>query len=266
MKRAVHFLLLSLVLVAAAWGAELEVSFEQRIGAELPRTVLLRDTEGNVRPFGDWWHGGKPVVLWLGYAGCAQLCSVTSNGMVSALRELQPSAGSDYDVIMLSIDPEETAATAQANRAEALGQYGREPAAKGWHYLTGDRAAIAQVAAAAGFHFRYDERLRQYVHPTGFLVTTPEGKVSAYFLGVDFAPARIAEALAKARRNGLGERVADFALACFRGDGVGGRYGRVIWAGLACGVATTVLALGFGVGRMLWQERRALRAAREERA
>lgn len=265
MKRVAPFSLIGLLLVAAAWGAVPEVSFEQHIGAELPRTVFFRDTDGNARPFGDWFHGDKPVVLWLGYAGCAQLCSVTSNGMVSALRELQPSAGRDYDVIMLSIDPEETAAVAQANRAEALGQYGREPAAKGWHYLTGDRAAIAQVAEAAGFHFRYDERLRQYVHPTGFLVATPEGKVSAYFLGVDFVPARIAEALAKARKNGLGERVADFALACFRGAGVGGRYGRIIWAGLACGVAGTVLALGFGVGRMLRQERRTLRAAREGR-
>lgn len=265
MKRVALYLFLGLTLVAAAWGADPGVSFEQRIGAELPRTVSFRDTDGSVRPFGDWFHENRPVVLWLGYAGCAQLCSVTSNGMVSALRELQPSAGRDYDVIMLSIDPEETAAEARANRAEALGQYGREPAARGWHYLTGDRAAIAQVAQAVGFHFRYDERLRQYVHPTGFLVVTPEGKVSAYFLGVDFAPARIAEALAKARKNGLGEKVADFALACFRGDGVGGRYGRIIWAGLAGGVATTVLALGLGVGRMLWQERQIRPGARGER-
>lgn len=265
MKRIVHYLLFGLALAGAAQAAEPAVSFEQRIGAELPLTVSLRDTDGNVRPLGTWFREGRPVVLWLGYAGCAQLCSVTSNGMVSALRQLQPSAGKDYDVVMLSIDPEETAAVARANRAEALGQYGREPAAAGWHYLTGDRAAIAEVAQAAGFHFRYDERLRQYVHPTGFLVATPDGHVSAYFLGVDFAPAGIAEALAKARKNGLGEKVADFALACFRGDGIGGRYGRVIWAGLACGVATTVLALGFGVGRMLWRERRDRRGTEEER-
>jgi protein SCO1/2 len=262
MKRAGLYFLLVGLLLGSARGEVPAVSFEQRIGAELPLTAPFRDTEGKVGPLSTWFRG-RPVVLWLGYAGCAQLCSVTSNGMVSALRQLGPSAGRDYDVVMISIDPEETPAVAQANRAEALGQYGRQPAAGGWHYLTGDRAAIAQVAQAVGFHFRYEERLRQYVHPTGFLLATPDGRVSAYFLGVDFAPARIAESLARARRNGLGQKVADFALACFRGDGIGGRYGRVIWAGLSCGVAGTVLALGFGVGRMLWQERRALRREQE---
>ncbi len=265
MKRTGLHFLIGLLLALRAWGAEPAVSFEQRIGADLPLTLSFRDTDGKVRPLDAWFHHKKPVVLWLGYAGCAQLCSVTSNGMVTALRQLGPSAGQDYDVIMLSIDPAETPAEAAANRAEALGQYGRETAAAGWHYLTGDRAAIAQVAETVGFHFRYDERLRQYVHPTGFLVATPEGKVSTYFLGVDFAPARIADALSKARRNGLGEKVADFALACFRGDGIGGRYGRISWLGLACGVTGTVLALGLGVGRMLWQERRARSGVRKER-
>jgi protein SCO1/2 len=264
MKRAGFYFLTGLMLLGVARGATPGVGFEQRIGAELPLTAPFRDTEGNAGPLSTWFRD-RPVVLWLGYAGCTQLCSVTSNAMVSALRELQPSAGTDYDVIMLSIDPDETPATARANRAEALGQYGRRPAAGGWHYLTGDRAAIAQVAEAVGFHFRYEERIRQYIHPTGFLLATPDGRVSAYFLGVDFAPARIAEDLSRARRNGLGRKVADFALACFRGDGVRGRYGRVIWAGLAFGVAGTVLALGLGVGRMLRQERRTLRLEREGR-
>lgn len=235
------------------------VGFEQRLGESLPLSAPFLDAGGKVHALGDWFKG-RPVVLWFGYARCPQLCSVVSDGLVSVLRPLQASAGRDFDVLMISIDPAETPESARASLQEAIGHYGRESAARGWHYLTGSEAAIHATAEAAGFHFVYDERSQQFAHPSGFLVLTPQGRISAYFPGLDFAPKAVAAAISRAGANGIGEKVADLLLTCFRGDGISGRYGKIIWRTLGVAVALTVLSLGAGIGWMLWTERKELRA------
>jgi protein SCO1/2 len=266
MKPRPHIFFLLVLVTTLGRGAVVPgVSFEQRVGESLPMTAVFRDTDGHVQPLGAWFRG-KPVVLWFGYARCPQLCSVVADGMVSVLRPLQASAGTDFDVVMLSIDPAETVDAARANRAETLGHYGRQSAVMGWHYLTGSETAIRATADAAGFHFIHDVRSGQYAHPSGFLILTSRGKISAYFPGVDFAPKEVAAALARARDGGIGRKVADFLLVCFRGDGIGGRYGVIIWRTLGTAVALTVLGLAGGIGSMLWTERKALRAQKGEGA
>ncbi|MDB6093229.1 MAG: hypothetical protein JWM32_791 [Verrucomicrobia bacterium] len=240
------------------------VGFEQRLGESIPGDLPLRDMRGRLRPVDDFLQG-RPAVLWFGYANCPQLCSVVGDGMVTALRALEASAGKDFNVIAVSIDPTETDSVARQARDAAIAHYGRAGAERGWHYLRGDTAAIRALTDAAGFHFTYDPRSQQYAHPSGFLVLTPRGKISAYFLGVDFAPKEIAAALKRAECDGVGGRVVDLLLACFRGDTIGGRYGVVIWRTLGVAVALTVLALAGGIGRMLWTERQELRRAREKR-
>jgi protein SCO1/2 len=229
------------------------VRFTQRLGSSLPLDVVLVDSLGRRAPLREWFRG-QPVLLWFGYAHGPQLCGVIADGMVTSLRRLRPTVGRDFDVIRVSIDPEETTMEAEGDRASVIGQYGRTGAGAGWHYLTGDARSIGAVASAAGFGYRKDSRNRQFAHPSGFLVVTPSGRVSAYFLGVDFSADEIAKALEGARTEGIGARVYDLVLVCFRGDAIGGRYGVLIWRALWVAVLLTVTLLGGGIGRMLWRE------------
>lgn len=247
------FAFLALPLAGAAPANNSGVGFEQRLGETLPADAIFHDTEGHTGPL-KTWLGGRPVVLWFGYARCAQLCSVAGDAMVTGLRQLEATAGRDFDVVMISIDPAESPADAQAARTVAVGRYGRTGAESGWHYLTGDSAAIGAVTEAAGFHFAFIPHSQQYVHPSGLLVLTPQGRISGYVLGVDFPAKDLAAALDRAKHGSIGERVADLLLTCFRGDRVGGRYGTIIWRTLGLAVVFTVLLLAGGIGRMLWQE------------
>ena len=231
------------------------VRFEQRIGKRLPLELALRGTDGTARPLAAYFRE-RPVVLYFGYTRCPQLCSVVSDATVDVLRHLEPGVGREFDVINVSIDPAETVADAQTAESSAVRLYGRSGAAEGWHYLIGSEPAIRALTDAAGFHFRYDPVSRQYAHASGFLIATPDGTISRYFLGVDFAASDVAAALRRAAAGKTGESVYDLVLLCFRGEGIGGRYGELIWRVLGASVALTVLGLGGGVGWMLWQERR----------
>jgi protein SCO1/2 len=233
--------------------------FTQQLGATLPLEVALTDASGQRHRLGDYFHG-RPVVLYFGYARCPQLCSVVADGTVAVLRQLRAEVGTDLEVVSLSIDPDESTAENARRKSDAVHRYGRPgDRDRGWHFLTGREPAIRTVTAAAGFRYTFDARSRQYAHPSGFLIATPDGRISAYFLGLDFPGSDVASALARAQAGRVGQPVFQLLLLCFRGDGVTGRYGPLIWRTLTILVLLTVLAVSGGIGWMLREERRRAR-------
>ena len=69
-----------------------------------------------------------------------------------------------------------------------MARYGREGAAKGWHFLTGDQKSIDALTQAVGFRYANDESQKQFAHASGIMLATPEGKLSRYFYGIEYAP------------------------------------------------------------------------------
>jgi protein SCO1 len=232
------------------------VAFEQRIGGQLPLDTRLRDENRREVQLADFFHH-EPVVVIFGYSRCPQLCAVVSNGTVGALRDLSATAGRDYRVVYVSIDPTDTPRDLAAMKRRDVGRYGRTGAEEGWHYLAGDESAIRRLTAAAGFHYTFDAHTKLYAHPSGFLVATPDGRIARYFLGVDFDPKEIASALERASAGKTGEPTFNLLLVCARGLGITGRYGQIIWMALSVAVVTTALGVFGGIGWMLRAERRA---------
>lgn len=204
--------------------------------------------------------GGRPSVVMFGYFKCPQLCSVLERNIVDELREVAPTVGRDYNFIYLDIDPADGPGDARAERDGAVLEYGRGTP-EGWHYLTGTDASIRQAAAAAGFEFRFDPVIRQYSHPSGVLVLTPAGRISRYFLGLDFPPSDLADAIRRAGRGGIGEPVFNVILECFHGAGLSGRYGPLIWRAMEVAVTLSLAGLAGLIVWLVWEER-ARRAAR----
>lgn len=251
MKRALFaYLALPCFAVAAPAG----VRYEQQIGRQLPMECPVVDETGRVRRFGSFFDG-KPVVLFFNYFRCPELCSLVASGAIDALRRLEPSIGRDYEVVSVSIDPSDTPDMARAQHERAVRGYGRAGSDAGWHTLVASPGSIRALTSAAGFSYRFDERSRQYSHPSGLVLVSPRGIVSRYFLGIDFPARDFDLALRRAGQNELGRPVFDLLFICFDGDSPQGRYGRIIWSVLWVSVALTVGFVFGGIGWMLWRER-----------
>ncbi|PTY06938.1 SCO family protein [Opitutaceae bacterium EW11] len=230
-------------------------AYDQRIGEALPGDLALTEQDGVVRPIRSYF-GQRPLVVLFGYHQCAQLCSVVSDAAIESLRQVKPGPGTDFEFLYVSIDPQETPAEAAEARTRDLRRFDQPGAAPHWHYLTGSEHDVRRLADAAGFHYQALPEPRQFSHPSGFLVATPDGVISRYFLGVDFAPRDIALGLRRASEGKTGESVFNLVLTCVRGGQITGRYGPVIWRVLQVSVLATVLALGWGIVHLLRQERR----------
>jgi protein SCO1/2 len=246
---------LALAGIARAAPVPVSVGFEQRIGESLPLEARFTGSDGVARPLREYL-GGKPAVLIFNYFRCPEMCSLVSSGSIDALRHLKLSAGSDFVVITVSIDPTDSAEMARVRRLQDIAHYGRPGAGRGWHTLVGNFSSISALAKAAGFHFAYDPGSRQYAHPSGLIVVTPRGVVASYFMGIDFDASRLAEALHRAAENRTGESVFSLVFICFQGGEHEGRYGRLIWTILYVAVAGTAAALFGGIGLMLAREHR----------
>jgi protein SCO1/2 len=219
------------------------VGFDQNIGQTLPLDTAFKDETGKSVRLGDYF-GKKPVVLTFAYFTCPMLCGLTMQGLSTSLKGMNLDAGRDFEVLTVSFEPKDTAEMARAKKDLAIARYGRPGASAGWHFLTGDEAAITAVTRAAGFRYEWDAADKQYAHATGIVVATPEGQLARYLLGVEYAPRDLRLSLVEASQNKLGNVVDQLLLLCYHYDPKTGRYGAIALGSMRAAGALTLIALG----------------------
>ena len=203
------------------------IRFDQKLNSQISLDLPFRDESGKTVTLGSYF-GEKPVVLVLGYYTCPMLCTLTFNGMVESMEDMKWSIGDQFNVVHVSIDPKETSRLALAKKQTYLKRYGRPGAAAGWHFLTGDEPQIKKLCDEAGFHYAYDPTVKQYAHPSGLIILTPDGKVSKYFFGVTFSSPELFAALQAASTHKVGSPIERLLLLCFHYSPIHGKYGVLI--------------------------------------
>jgi protein SCO1/2 len=236
-------------------GALREIGFDQRLDELLPLDTPLRDEAGRGVRIGDYF-GKRPVVLVFAYYNCPMLCTLAINGLSSALNVLSLNPGDDFEIVTISIDPRDTPAAAAAKKTIYLDRYKRSGAAAGWHFLTADQPSIDRLTRAAGFRYAWDAETRQFAHPTGIIVLTPDGRMARYLFGVEYGPRDLRLAIVEASAGNVGSPVDALLLYCYHYDPMTGRYGLAIMRAMRIAGAATVLALGGFIVVMFRRERR----------
>ncbi len=232
-----------------------QIGIDQRLGERVPLDLAFRDETGAVVRL-DEILDKRPVILSLVYYECPMLCTQVLNGLLRSLRVLSMDVGGEFEVITVSIDPGETPALAAAKKEEYVGRYGRDGASGGWHFLTGTRERIEELAEAVGFRYEYDPETDLYVHASGIMVLTPAGELARYFYGVEYAPKDLRLGLIEAAEERIGTAVDQVLLLCYQYDPTTGKYGLVILSSLRVAGAATVAVLAALVIGWIRRERR----------
>jgi protein SCO1/2 len=220
-----------------------EVRIDQRLNEQLPLDAIFRDESGQQVKLGDYF-GKKPVVLALVYYSCPMLCNQVLNGMTSGLDVLTAfNIGKEFEVVTVSFDPRETPDLAREKKETYLKWYKREGAAGGWHFLTGDQPNIDRLTQAAGFHYKWDDRTNQFIHASGIMIATQDGRLARYFYGIEYAPKDLRLGLVEASEGKIGSTVDQLLLYCFHYDPASGKYGAVVMNMIRLGGALTVIAI-----------------------
>jgi protein SCO1/2 len=198
------------------------LAWQQHPGAMLPLATSMTNEAGQAIALRDYF-GKVPVILDLGYFHCPSLCGVVRADLFNALSNSGLTAGRDYILLAVSIDPAETPTTAAQARQTDHAQYAAVTG-PAFHYLTASPRAIAAIADAVGFRYRYDARFQQYMHPSGLTILTSTGEVNGYLLGVGYTPGDLRAAVLRAGQGGIAQAALPVLLLCFHYDPTTGRY------------------------------------------
>lgn len=220
-----------------------EVKIDQKLDAQLPLNAEFKNEKGETIKLGDVIRE-KPVVFAFAYYTCPMLCGQVLQGITGSLKAVSFDAGKEYDVVVVSFNPRDSQHQAEKAKNTYVHRYARPGSENGWHFLYGDSLSIAQVTDAAGFRYKYDEISKQYAHGSAMMIVTPEGKLSKYFFGIEFAPKDVKFALMEATESKIGTVVDQIMLYCFHYDPKRGKYGPYIVNMLRIGASITIIGLG----------------------
>ena len=222
-----------------------KVGIEQKLNGQLPLDAQFKDENGNQTKLGDYFGNGKPVILALVYYECPMLCNEILNGLTGSLKGISFDAGRDFDIVAISFDARENEKPdlAKNKKAGYMARYERAGAENGWHFLSGTQAEIDKVTNAVGFNYEFDEATNQFAHAGGIMVITPEGKISRYFYGIDYAPKDLKFGIMDSAQNKIGNPAEQLYLYCFHYDPSTGKYGLAILRVLRLLAIATILGV-----------------------
>jgi protein SCO1 len=241
-----------------------KVQVTQHLNAQLPLDAKFTDDKGAPVSLGQYFDGKHPVLLSTVYYNCPMLCSEEMDGVVSSLLMVHLVPGKDFQIVVVSIDPTETADLAARYKARYVKRYGHPETADGWHFLTGQKPAIDAVTNAVGFGYTRvpgpDGTLSQFAHASSIEIATPQGRLAQYYLGVEYSPKDILLGLIDASGNKIGSPVANILTYCYHYDPQINKHSLIVARVVQLGGMATVAGLG---GFMFLMFRRDLRLGRD---
>lgn len=252
-RRAALGLLISLAPGAAARAVERQdatpapledVGIDEHLERQIPLDLPLVTADGEAIKLHEIVRGSRPVLLTLNYADCPMLCNLQLDGLVDALRQVSLDPGKDFDIVTLSINPNEDRARTRSWRDKYVALYERPSARAGWHFLTGSPDSISRMAQATGFRYTFVAAQKEYAHTAAFMLLSPEGRITRYVYGVMFDPRDLRLALVEAAQGKVGTTLDRILLYCFHYDAATGRYAPMAQNMMRLGGAVTMLLLG----------------------
>jgi protein SCO1/2 len=238
-------LLLFLMPVGSVWGQQYSADKPVGTAAQAPPAFLkkagVKQNLGNALPLKDRFVESngievplsaffehRPVVMALVYYKCKMLCPQVLSGLAKTLRQVGFAPGKDYDVVITSIDPMDTPADGAVEKTHFLESLGTPDAGSSVHFLTGQQAAITDLASATGFNYVRvpgpDGKMDQFAHSSVIMIATPDGRMSKYLFGIDYQPRDVRLAVIQASTHHIGSLSDMILLYCCNYSPSAGKY------------------------------------------
>ena len=234
---------------AAVTASQLEqIAAAPRLNTQLPLQTPMSDLTDRSAPL-QIWLGGVPTVWILADYTCETLCGPAIAIVSSALADTGLKAGQDYRLIVVGLDPKDTAAQALAMKSAQVSTKGGLPDQS--YFLRATVADVGRLTDAFGVRTVYDREHDQFAHPAAAFVVTPDGRISRALsaLAVDAASLRLA--LVEGGHGQIGGWTDQVHLLCYGFDPASGTYTLAARRLLLIAASVSIIVLGGLIGLLL---------------
>lgn len=197
-----------------------QVGIVEALGATVPTDLTFLNEAGDPVQLQSVLDGERPLVLAFVYHNCPMLCSLILDGVTDAISDTDLVLGEDYEVLAVSMDPNDTPEKA----SEVKARYSR--ALEGadldaFHFWTvGEEyePSVKRLAESVGFRYAYDVRTGEYAHNGALMLLSPDGKLTRYLYGISYAGRDFKLGLVEASEGTVGTALDRFLVTCYEYD------------------------------------------------
>jgi len=194
-----------------------QIGIDEKLGDTINLNLPFIDENQNQVTLQKYFNE-KPVFMVLNYYNCPTLCNTHLNQLMRTLKNFEWKLGENFNFVVVSIDPKETAKDAQKKKLELLRSYGDTSFKDNWHFLTGNEMSIKELTSQIGFKYAWDHRQGQWAHAAASYVLTPKGNLSYYHYGIDVDLKVFKLSLVEAASNKIGTIIDRMVLFCLQYD------------------------------------------------
>lgn len=214
------FLLITSSIVFGQKSDKIEIGIDENLGGFLPLQAEFVTSENDTVKLAELIN--KPTLLALVYYECPGICSPMLTDLAWVAGKIQLEPGEDYQIITVSIDPDETPVIARNWKRNFFSGMKKALPYESWKFLTGDTANIKLIADSIGYYYQKHEEF--YTHPGALIAISPKGKISRYIFGLTYNPFDLKMALLDAGSGKTNPTVAKVLQFCFSYDPEGRGY------------------------------------------
>ena len=232
------------------YGQDTEsVGIDEQLGKVISIELPLVNSNGHEITLKEIMSSEKPIILVPVYYECPMLCGLVLQGIVKGLKTLSWDVGNEFQVVVVSIDPDEGEFLALEKKNNVLAEYGERGSRDGWYFLTDSSANLQTIMDEVGFQYYYNDETEEYVHAAGIMFLSPKGKIARYLYGVHFSSIDIQNALFEAADGNVGTTLEKAILYCYSYDENSKTYVSMAWNVMKIGGTITlgivVLLIGY---------------------
>ena len=224
-----------------------KVKEKEFLGVKVFGGYQLIDSTGKTFTLKEY-QAGKPMVLALSYYSCDGSCPVLNRNLKTTLSGVDDwKIGKDFKVLTVSFD--------QHDNSETLRKFldyadFKKDLPEGWAFTNlKDGEDIKRLTDSIGYRFFWSPRDAMFLHPSVYVMLSPEGRVTRYLYGASISPEDMEISLTKALEGKTSEaNVINFIVgACYSYNYQDGKYTINYPLFIALGALTlglTMLAIG----------------------
>ncbi len=231
-----------------------DAHFDVRLNKIVPGDLQFTNSSGKPVTLQRYFAKGVPIIFMMPSYKCKLDCAAEMHGLAAATKSMGLRLGKDYQVVTVSLSPNDGPSDASAAAAAAWnGLVGATPVT-GWHALVGNERNIVQLAGNLGVHYVQDASKNHFNNPTGIIITTSGGRIYRYIYGTQFMPSYVQSSLKEAAEGKMGIPTEQQITYCFGYKSATGAIGRRLQQLIVFSGCLTAVLVALFIGLSLSKE------------
>jgi protein SCO1 len=202
------------------YDQQMKVGFDEKQGQYAALDTKLVNESGDTVLLKDVIK--KPTILNLVYFRCPGTCSPLMWGISKFIDQVDLQLGTDYQIVTISFDYTETIDLGIRKKANYINTMKKKEAAQYWQFFVSDSMNIARLAKSVGFKYTYVNN--QFIHPTGLIALSSDGKITRYLRGIEFLPFDVKITMVEAANGKIGPSINRLLAICYSYDDKGNQF------------------------------------------